>query len=56
MIRGGGGGLLFCEKNCLAKSDEKIVCSANCKKIKRLFTNLAEKWGYMGKKFARSFA
>ena len=35
-------------KYCLAKCDEKIVCSANCKKIKSLLTKLAEKWGCMG--------
>ena len=51
MIREGGAmGVFFGKKNCLAKGDKKIVCSANCKKIKSLFTKLAQKWGYMEKK------
>ena len=60
MIREGEGvegTLLFWRKKyCSAKSDEKIVCSANCTK-KGLFTKLAEKWGNIGRgKVACSFA
>ena len=53
MIRGGDvmfWGVFLEKKGCSAKSDEKIVCSANCEKIKSLFTKLAENWGYIGKK------
>ena len=31
------------KKNCLAKSDEKIVCSADCKKYKGLSTKTGRK-------------
>ena len=47
-----GYGAFWGKKDCSAKSDEKIVCSANCKKIKSLFTKLAEKWSYKGGKIS----
>ena len=53
MIRGGGGlwvFLFFFLKIVQQRVMKKIVCSANCKKKKGLFTKLEEKWGYMGEK------
>ena len=58
MIRGEGRGLWFFEekKDCSARSDKKVVCSANFKN-KNFVHNTVRKMGlYEGKKLAYSFA
>ena len=63
MVRGrpdgtwGGDYVFWKKKDYSANSDEKIVCSANCKKNKKFVHKTGRKMGLYGaKKIARSFA
>ena len=46
---------VFLKKHCSAKSDERILCSANCKRQKVLFTKLAENGVTYGEKICLFF-